>query len=62
MKQNTILLIVLIVLVGAGVAAGIGIKMQGGAVTMKAAAKAEEHWHSAHCLRDRYTGEWYGCH
>jgi hypothetical protein len=59
--QNTILLIVLIVLTGAS-AAGIGIKMQGSAVTMKAAAKAEEHWHSAHCLRDRYTGEWYGCH
>ena len=70
MRQKAVL-IVLIVLAGA--AADIGIKMQGGAVGVKIAAEAnvdqdnakreaEERWHSAHCLRDRYSGEWYGCH
>ena len=61
MKRNTVLLIVLIVLTGAS-AAAIGTKMQDSVVTMKAATDAEEHWHSVHCLRNRTSGEWYGCH
>jgi hypothetical protein len=59
--KHTILLIVLIVLTGAS-AAAIRTQMQDSVVTMKSAAEAEEHWHSAHCLRNRTSGEWYGCH
>lgn len=73
MKLNTVLLIVLIVLAGAWAMADIGMKMQSSAVAVRstaqvnvdqdnAAREAEERWHTAHCLRDRNTGEWYGCH